>query len=66
VKTEKKIITVNSANPPTTPMVGFAKGAAAKGAKADVKPQPPVESTPTAKKPAAGENRGALLSRKKK
>ena len=66
VKTEKKIITVNSANPPTTPMVGFAKGATAKGAKADVKPLPPVESKPTAKKPAAGRNRGALLSRKKK
>jgi hypothetical protein len=50
-------------------MVGFAKGATAKGAKgakADVKPLPPVESKPTAKKPAADRNRGALLSRKAK
>ena len=65
-RTEKKIITVNSANPPTTPMVGFAKGATGKGVKPDGKPLPPAESKPAAKKAMSSGNRGALLSRKKK
>ena len=77
-KTEKKIITVDSAHPPTTPMLGFAEGSKGKSAAGTGKSRAPAlppaaTKTTTAKstnssnsKSTTKKSPGALLSRKKK
>ena len=69
-KAEKKIITVDSANPPTTPMLGFAEGSKGKSAagttKVRVPVAPPASPAVETPKSSAKKGPGALLSRKKK
>ena len=73
-KTEKKIISVDSANPPTTPMLGFAEGSKGKSAASRGKSKAPAavpastEVGSTASKTGATTKKGIgeLLSRKKK
>lgn len=75
-KAEKKVITVDSKNPPTTPMLGLAEGAKARGKEADVQTARKMaargraEAAPVEKARSTstktGKNQGALLSRKKK
>ena len=66
-KTEKKIISVDSANPPTTPMLGFAEGSKGKS-KAPATPPAAIANTTaaTTAKRTTKKGPGALLSRKKK
>ena len=56
-KADKKVITVSSANPPTTPMAGFAVGAP------KIKAPPKTKTPPT---PAAKTKTGATQTKKKK
>ena len=75
-KADKKVITVSSSNPPTTPMLGLAEGAKARAKEADVqaarkqtaKGKAASIDQPAAAPPKTGKsrNQGALLSRKKK
>jgi ribonuclease R len=73
-KTDKKVITVTSANPPTTPLAGFSgagmegKGGGGVGKKqqpriADVKPKP-ADKKVTTKQTAKSRSTGALLNKK--
>jgi ribonuclease R len=63
-KADKKVITVSSANPPTTPMAGFAPGASAMKGRAAPKTKVPPKPEPKAvSKTKSG---GALLAKKKK
>ena len=75
---EKKVITVSSSNPPTTPMLGLGDSAKARGKEADVQAArkqtakgkaPSIDKTKAQSKPAEtkkAQGKGALLSRKKK
>ncbi len=68
-KTEKKIITVDSAHPPITPMLGFPEGSKGKSAASASKratTASPAATPPATRKSAAKKGPGALLSRKKK
>ncbi len=61
-RSEKKVMSFDSSNPPTTPMEGLAGGAATKPA-----PKLKVKAPPAASPPAEkGRKMGALLTRKKK
>jgi ribonuclease R len=75
-KTDKKVITVTSANPPTTPLAGFSgagmegKGSDKRGGKggkkpriADAKPKP-ADKKITTKQTAKSRSTGALLNKK--
>jgi hypothetical protein len=79
-KAEKKVITVSSSNPPTTPMLGFGDSAKARAKEADVQAArkqtakgkaPSIDKTKAKVQPKQietkkAQGKGALLSRKKK
>jgi hypothetical protein len=68
-RTEKKIITVDSAHPPTTPMLGFPEGSKGKSTASTSTSKSRPAATPPVVATTKGKTRkspGALLSRKKK
>jgi ribonuclease R len=69
-KTEKKVISVTSANPPTTPLAGFSGAGAAKARTLTRKEVASAETIPHANTPTSKTNKprskGALLSGKTK
>ncbi len=65
LKTEKKVISVTSANPPTTPFAGFA-GAGAPKAKAVVRKQVAPTEPPPKAKTIKSKSKGTLLGGKTK
>jgi ribonuclease R len=67
-KTDKKVVTVTSANPPTTPLAGFSgagiEGKSGKKPRVTVAKAKPVDKKITPKQTAKSRSTGALLNKK--